>query len=46
MQAFHNAMSCTIVAALILLSSFTAVSAQVPGGGLGSFGGEIHGAVG
>lgn len=43
MNTFHNTMSRNIAAAVLLLSSATAVSAQVPGGGLGAFGGELRG---
>ncbi|MGE0681364.1 MAG: hypothetical protein AB7P69_10770 [Candidatus Binatia bacterium] len=43
MKTFHNVTSRNIAAALLLLGSTTTVYAQVPGGGLGAFGGELRG---
>lgn len=43
MATFSTTCKRHLVAALLLFSSATAASAQAPGGGLGSFGGELRG---
>jgi len=44
MTTFHKILGQGVAVALLLLSGTTGVYGQVPGAGLGSFGGELRGA--